>query len=199
MKQLLVMVLFVSTAITADAQLSYGIKAGVNIAKISLSNDAYTVNSKIRLYGGVLANYKVSDKASVQAEVLYSGEGTKEKLNSGSSGEIKKAYLQIPVLFQYDIAEGFYAEAGPQLGFLLSSKEEFNSVNNDIKKYYKSKDLRIPVGVGYKFNGPLTGFGINARYSFSLSKINKTTVLGGDLKNKVFSVGLQYSLSQLKK
>ena len=192
----LLMALFavVPALIGVKAQLSIGAKAGLNAAKINFSNDLYSTSTRKDLYAGLLFNYMVTSKIGIQTEMLYSREGTKEKFQNGQSGEIRKAYLQIPVLLQYNIVGRLFAEAGPQIGFLLSSKEEFSGERDDIKQFYRSADLRLPVGIVYRFGNILQGLGIGARYSFSLRHINKEAVAGGELRNVVFSAGIEYIL-----
>jgi len=178
------------------AQFSFGPKAGFNLSKLSFSNGDFKTSFKPGFYFGGFAHYPLAEKMSLQGELLYSSEGTKEKrTNANISGYITKSYLHVPVLFQYRFYDNLYAEAGVQLGLLLSSKEKWGSGNkNDIKKYYKSSDFRLPVGVGYNFKDNLEKLGVNIRYSFSLSHINTVTVGGGNLKNQVISIGAQYRL-----
>ena len=137
-----------------------------------------------------------------QFEALYSGEGTKEKAtNNSGNGHINESYVQFPLLVQYHSSIGLYAEAGPQLGIMLSSKETFAGTAQDIKKYYHTADFRFPFGIGYEFpsSSPVRGLGVNARYSFSFSKINKDAVGGESLKNNVISIGAFYKIPMLKK
>jgi hypothetical protein len=193
MKYIFLLVFTLSTICT-DAQLSYGLKSGLNIARMTFTNEMYSTSSKTGLYAGLLVNYKTAGPIAIQAELLYSQEGTKERFTTGISGEIKETFLQVPLMLRYTFLKGIYVEAGPQLGFLLKSEEKFGTDRDDIKPFYKSTDLRFPFGMGYRFNEIINGFGINARYSFSLSDVNKTTVSGGDLRNSVFSVGIEYTL-----
>ncbi len=200
MKKIFLTALLAACIATVNAQFSWGPKAGVNIARLSFTSGNYKTSAQPGLYGGLFANYRLGNNMALQMEMLYSGEGTKEKSTvTSSSGTIKKGFLHIPLLFQYSIVKGIYAEAGPQIGFLLSSKETYNSNSNDIKRYYNGTDFRFPFGVGYQFEkGPVKGLGIGARYSFSLSKLNKVQVGGGDLKSHVFSLGAQYRLLSRK-
>lgn len=189
------------TTLLAGAQLSYGPRAGINIAKLKFSSDAFKTKPIIGFNVGAFAKYSLSSGFAIQAEVFYSGEGTKEERTStGTKGTIRKGYLQIPVLAQYNIANGFFVEAGPQLGLLLSSKEKYGSQNQDIKKNYNKTDVRVPVGVGYVFPESFCqGLRADLRYSFSLSKINKVAVGGGELKNQVLGLGIFYTLPAGKK
>lgn len=189
------------TTLFAAAQFSYGPRAGINIAKLKFSSDDFKTKSIIGLNVGAFAKYNLSSGLAIQAEVFYSGEGTKEeRTSSGTKGTIRKGYLQIPVLAQYTIGKGVFVEAGPQLGLLLSSKEKYGSQNQDIKKYYNKTDLRVPVGIGYVFpESVCRGLRADIRYSFSFSKVNKVAVGGGELKNQVLGLGFFYTLPAGKK
>lgn len=183
-------------ATSSLAQISYGPKAGLNLAKLSFTNDDFKTSFKPGFLVGGFVNYLLADKMSLQGELFFSLEGTKEeRISSGSKGDIAKSYLQIPILFQYQLHESFYVEAGPQIGLLLSSKEKYGSSSRiSIKDHYKSTDLRFPLGIGYHFSDKLTGLSLGLRYSFSLSKINTEDVGGGNLKNQVIGLGIQYRL-----
>ncbi|MFT3677712.1 MAG: porin family protein [Chitinophagaceae bacterium] len=200
MRYLFALVLLLTT-VAAGAQLSYGPRAGINIAKIKFSNDQFKTKSLIGFSIGGFANYRLSPSLAIQAEVFYSGEGTKEERSSSSTkGTIRKGYLQVPVLAQYTIGKGVFVEAGPQIGFLMSSKEKYGGQKEDIKKYYNSTDLRLPVGVGYIFpESVCKGLRADLRYSFSFSKVNKVSVGGGELKNQVLGIGFFYTLPAGKK
>ncbi len=189
--------------LAAKAQFSFGPKAGLNLAKMSFSSSNYKTSFKPFFYGGLFANYQVNTQWAAQLEVLYSGEGTKEKLVSGgTTGHINEGYVQIPLLLQFHTSIGAFVEAGPQLGLMLSSKESYGtSSSTDIKKYYNTVEFRVPFGIGYEFpsSSPVKGLGVNARYSFNFSKINKVAVGGESLKNKVISIGAYYKIPAFNK
>jgi len=197
MKKVYILILSFSLfTIAANAQLSYGLKAGVNIAEEHFSNNMFSTGSIIAFNGGAFINYKTTIPVSLQLEVLYSGEGSKETNKSTStSGHINEGYLNIPLLAQYKFPVGFYVETGPQLGFLLTSKETFGGITNTIKQYYKSYDFGWCVGAGYEMQaGPVKGLGLNARFVPGLIVINKDAVGGSKLKNSVISIDLTYRL-----
>ncbi|MFT3935124.1 MAG: porin family protein [Chitinophagaceae bacterium] len=197
MRHISICIICIIFAISAQAQFSFGPKAGFNLAKISFSSANFKSSFLPAYYGGAFANYQYNAHWSAQLEVLYAAEGTKEKATNGQgSGHINPAYLQVPLLVQYHLAMGLYAEAGPQIGFLLSIKETYANATNSIKQYYKSTDFRAPFGIGYQFpsTSKLQGLSVNARYSFSFSKINKDIVGGQDLKSQVISIGAYYKI-----
>ncbi len=181
----------------AQAQLSFGPKAGLNIARISFSSSAFKTKTLISGYGGLFANYQVNSAWAAQLEVVYSGEGTKEEsTTSTASGHINEGIIQIPLLAQYHTKFGLYGEAGPQIGILASIKETYQGSTLSIKQYYHSTEFRFPFGVGYEFpeTSPVKGLGVNIRYSFGFSAINKVSVGGDKLKNQVISIGAIYKI-----
>jgi hypothetical protein len=191
MKQFLLS-LALLTALTSSAQVTYGPKLGLNFSKVKFSSDVHESGFKAGVFFGGYLNYAVNSNFSVQPELYYSMEGGKDKNTfSSNSGVIKSGFLQLPVLVKYTAASGFFGEAGPQIGFLLSNKEKWNGENVDIKEYYKSIEFRFPIGIGYKFSDAVSA---DLRYSAGFSAINKDAVGGGKLKNNVFSLGIQYNL-----
>ncbi len=87
---------------------------------------------------GVVAEIMVSDMFAVQPELIYSSQGSDyEESDEGFdfSGTVKLDYLNIPVMAKYYVAEGFSVEAGPQVGFLLSAKDEYDGGEEDIKDF----------------------------------------------------------------
>ena len=187
--------------LASQAQLSFGPKAGLNISRISFSSQNFNSSFKPGFYAGGFANYKLGANWAAQFEVFYSGEGGREKASDGTPGHINESYVQIPLLAQYHTAMGLFAEAGPQVGVLASIKEYYAGQTTNIKPYYKSVDFRFPFGIGYEFasSSPVNGLGVNARYSFSFSKVNSQLVGGEHLKNQTISIGVFYKIPMAAK
>jgi hypothetical protein len=199
MKKLaLILLTFLATYQYGQAQLSYGARVGLNVSKISFTEDDFKTKFQPGFSVGLFGKYAFTKAMAVQVETFFSREGTKEqRITSGTKGNINKSYVQIPVLLQYKFLKGLYAEAGPQFGILVASKEKYGNNTNNIKPYYKSLDIRVPIGVGYDLNEVVKGLSVDVRYSFSLSKINKIAVGGGNLKNQVIGLTAFYNIGQL--
>jgi opacity protein-like surface antigen len=167
----------------AKAQdVKFGAKAGLNISSISGESDS---KSKAGLALGVFAEIKVSDKFSVQPEVLYSVLGAK---SNGSSDKVNLAYINIPVMAKYYVADKFSLEAGPQIGFLTSAKYVQGSNSINLKEGYKSTDFGLNFGAGYDVT---KNIGVGVRYTAGLSNIVKDN--GGDkVRNNNFAIALAY-------
>ncbi len=193
MKKTFVLLFLSFTAFTIQAQVNFGVKAGVNYTNFS-GSDADGSKYLIGYAGGGLINYKLADAVSVQGEVLYSLEGARTTYaEEGMSIKMKlqAGYINIPVLAQYNHTSGFYAETGPQLGILanakMSGKYQGTEVSEDVKDDFKSTNFSWAFGAGYKLSN---GLGIGARYNLGL-----TNVPDGDGKLKLggFHLGLFYT------
>lgn len=170
---------------TSDDGIKFGIKGGVNFA--TLTGDTEDVKSRTAFHFGAVVEIPVSDMFSVQPELLYSGQGAKD---DSSDDELKLDYLNIPVMAKFYVAEGFSLEVGPQVGFLLSAKEEFDGESEDIKDFVKEIDFGVNFGVGYAME---TGLNFGARYNLGLSDINDYGESFNDsIKNGVFQISIGY-------
>lgn len=97
----------------------FGIKGGLNFATVigdNTSKDQIVTAFNL----GVMAEIKLSNKFSLQPELMYSGQGY--DTNIDSEGIIALNYLNIPFIAKYYATERLSLEAGPQIGFLLSTK-----------------------------------------------------------------------------
>ncbi|SFE05330.1 Outer membrane protein beta-barrel domain-containing protein [Chitinophaga sp. CF118] len=186
-KSFLILVVAACATFTANAQkISFGVKGGLNIAKLTDYD-----NSKVRasIFAGGYANFAFNENLSVQPELLYSGQGNKyEVLNTDFTNKL--GYINIPVMVQYRIVPEFYLEAGPQLGFLASAKTKSGKVTVDIKDDCKTVDFGLGFGVGYQFSN---GFGIGGRYMFGLTKVSEDENL--KRKNSVAQIGVFYTFN----
>ena len=187
MKKLIVITTLLTAGLFSQAQVKFGIKAGANFFRFT-GDDAFDgVSSKLRvgLAAGGLVQIPINETFSVQPELLYSMEGAKFK-EDGEKAIFKNDYIKVPVMFQYN-ASGFYAETGPQIGFLVSAKLSDGDNDVDYKDNLKSTAFAWTVGLGYRLT---SGIAVGARYDIGLSSISDS----GDekIKNSGFHVGLSY-------
>ena len=157
-----------------------GIKGGVNAYNVHNDNDT-KYDTKAGFHFGLLGHIHFDSQFAIQPEILYSAQGYK---NGDTKYNLN--YVNIPVLFQYMFDNGFRIQAGPQLGFLISAKSKDNNTTVDIKDNYKPIDLGLSVGASYVV--PSTGFGIDARYNFGLSNINKNGTVNSTNRGVQFGV-----------
>jgi hypothetical protein len=164
----------------AQEDIKFGVKAGVNIAKFG--GDIEDLDSRTGFHAGAVAEFKLSETFSIQPELMYSQMGAKyEYIDYDGISEAKIEstakydYLSLPILAKYYVIEGLSIEAGPQVGFLLSAKQEDKASGNrtfertlDVKDGTKSIDFGLAGGLAYDL--PI-GLFFQARYYAGIANI----------------------------
>lgn len=200
MKKLVSLVLFLLSISFSAQEISYGLKAGLNVANFSLSSDAMgEFDSRMSFHAGAVLEWGITEKFAIQPELLYSSVGAKDEYTEDEATVKTTAivdYLSIPVMAKYYVADGFSLELGPQLGILLSAKGKYEASYDGgsesetivMKDNFESIDFGAGFGAGYKLENGLL---FNARYVLGISNIIKDS---GDEwgKNNVFQISLGY-------
>jgi hypothetical protein len=109
---------------------------------------------------------------------------------------------------KYYIIDGLSAELGPQIGVLISAKDEYDetyegeseSGEDDVKDFYNTLDIGIGVGASYRLNN---GIFFSARYVIGLSDVTNEDDLEGEFgpldievfkqRNKVIQLSAGFS------
>lgn len=189
-KEILFIAAFVLSTTFAAAQeyVYFGIKGGVNFSTFSGDgfSDFNDESARTAYHLGLLAEVPVSDRFSVQPEVLYSAQGF-DIIRRQDNADIEHQldYVNIPVLAKFYLTDGFSLEAGPQLGFVVN--DQIGDGDNDINFYNEDRnDLDVSLGLGasYKFNN----FFLYGRYNAGLTDIYDGQ--GADAKNSVVQAGV---------
>lgn len=179
------------SAFVAGAQeVSFGAKGGLNIAKVT-----NTDNSKTRasIHVGAFAKIRLTEEWSVQPELVYSGQGYKWDPPVIDDVNFAVNYINLPVMLQYHIIPEFHLEAGPQLGFRVAAKAKNDGDALDIKDETKGIDFGLGFGLGYTFD---MGLGVGARYNFGLTNIWDSNRDSGN--NSVAQFGVYYIFGKKK-
>mgnify|MGYP003109005581 FL=1 len=195
-----VLAVFGVTATQAQ-EVRLGAKGGVNFS--SFSGDGFDAfddpEGRTSFHIGAFAEIPVSERFSIQPEVLYSGQGFDLVSREGADDtEVQLDYINVPVMAKVYLIEGLYAEAGPQIGFNVKNEIDSDpddagsgeiAINEDV---INDIDFSVGVGAGYRFNN---GLFLNARYNFGLTDVfnNEDLLIDSDAKNSVFAVSAGYS------
>ncbi len=188
MKYLLsVAVIAFLTAGTVSAQhVNIGIKGGLNFYNIH--NDRGASNdTKIGFHAGLLGHIHLARQVAFQPELVFSMQGAKNAAG-GVNTKLNLGYINVPLLLQYMFDNGFRLQAGPQIGFLISAKSSVGDSNTDVKSSLETVEFGLGAGMGYV--NPATGLGVDFRYNFGLSNINKDDVITST--NRGVQIGLFY-------
>lgn len=199
------------------AQVSWGLKAGVNYAnittpEISLLNIPDTKANKSFTLGAV-AEFGIANGFAIQTEVNYSKKGFIIKegiplelanipLPLGVKVKTDLNYIEVPVLAKYNFGNdkvGGYITAGPTMSY--ASKGRFKTAAsfiidiNIINQKFDFDDLNISkfdigasIGGGGTVNIGNTKLFVDARYTHGFSKLDNIPVIDLDFKNKNFAL-----------
>lgn len=190
-------------------EMKWGVKAGYNMStfKSDIDGEKYLPG----YHFGATLEIKVSEKLSAQPELFYSLEGAKLKIeefldvNNGFSidSKLKLGYIQLPIMLKYYAFDKFSVELGPQIGYLITAKNDYTSTialngitatesdTEDVKSDFKSINLALKFGLGYELKNKMF---FQARYTYGASDINKNSDDEKAINTKATNQGLQFSV-----
>lgn len=189
--------LMLLTAVPASAQLKWGVKAGLNITKPSLSMDAIKTENQTGFFVGPMAEFTVPI-VGVGADIslLYNNKGmTIQELATGQEYNQTLHYIDIPINLKYTYGfgslVGVFVTTGPQFSFNIGSKKlNFSDYT------LRSSEFSWNVGLGAKLFSHLQ---VAYNYNIAIGKTAELDVLGigGDiikkkLKNNTHQISLAY-------
>ena len=191
-------------------------KAGVTVTSVTNMEDVDRWLSKVATrteaqvnvgatFGGEV-EYQIDNRLSVAAGVGYIMQGKqwndyKESTTGLEVKDIKLnlGYINVPIVANYYLFEGFAVKAGVQFAFMTNAKMKATEIERNVetkeslnvKDQCNTFDFSIPVGVSYEFDNHIV---IDARYNIGLTNVNKEGNL--NCKNSVFlaTVGYKFRL-----
>lgn len=192
--------LFITGAANAqstDQPIKFGVKAGVNYSNIIKDdgNNNFKSDYLVGYHAGVTLDIKLLENLAFTPEALYSTKGY--KLTS-SIGEFTQTthFIDVPILASIKLGGGLNLVAGPQVSFLLSTDNKFETgfgtaeqkiVEDDSDRFKKSLVGGL-IGFRYDFSNKI---GINGRYALDFQKNNENgSSQTPEFKNQVFQLGL---------
>ncbi len=219
----LILLSFLFLAGIAQAQISIGVRAGANLANVSLSDtsdlDIGDPKTSIGAILGAVLELGITEKLAIQVEPSFIQKGwrIKEELDLlGQSfkidGKYTFNYIDVPILakLRFNGANtGLYAFAGPTFGYMSSGKykvttevagqkeTEEEKLNFDEEEGINRFDVGAALGAGFQLNLGGGRLFFDARYNLGLSNIADEDEIEEDfsIRNKGIglSVGYLYS------
>lgn len=194
-KLLLFIVLSIITVNATNAQdFRFGAKAGLNLS--TFTGDAFTgFDTRASFHIGALVELPLSEKFSIQPELLYSEKGS--DLDDFFLFQFKANlnYIDIPVMAKYYVIEGLSIELGPVASILVKAEGSDKGVVKDVSDLYKTFDFGIGIGASYRL--PMDVF-FSLRFVKGVLDANERDSLddySSDFKvqNNVFQISAGYS------
>lgn len=189
-------------AFSSHAQVSYGLKAGLNVPTFTISsgNVSFTSDASTSFHITGYVDAPIARNFSFQPGLSVQGKGGKigRDLIDGDFDDItlNLMYLEIPANFVYYIPTGhsgdLFVGAGPYAAYALSLRARMGSVSekgnfeeNGLKRF----DAGVNFLLGYKlYNGLL----FNAGYALGLANITEENNVSWKNRAWQFGVGFQF-------
>lgn len=175
MKRIFFICTFLCAFFAAQAQWSFGVKAGLNSAKINYPGTIENPSNLTGINLGGVATYQLNKWFDLQAELTYNQLGYLEKdIVLSDAGEpiedgdmkCRHHYISLPVLVKFFPIKGFNIQFGPQFGYMAGSQTKVNGYDEPINPDYNKSDFSLAFGVGYEFD---FGLFIDTRYMLGLT------------------------------
>jgi len=182
---LVVAVSLISVSNVNAQDIKFGLKGGLNIA--SYYGEDVEVDCKAGFYIGGFVEKSLSEKFSLQGEILYSEQGAVNE--EDSDVKMRFNYINIPVMCKYYFSDKVNFQFGPQFGFNVLSEISDGDVTVDFEKASGEKVNTFDFGLNFGAEVFVTkNIGLNARYNLGLTEIVKDS----KVKNAALQFGMAY-------
>lgn len=208
-----VIAILVAFASESFAQVNFGVKAGLNLANLTVKDNDNTYSddfkSKLGFQVGPVVEFGFNDMISLETGLLLSTKGHKIEdsgSNFGIDWESKQSlnimYLNIPINARAGFDVGgmrIYGAVGPYIGVGLSGKakgeytvdgetetddESIEFGSDEEESDLKRLDYGLSVGAGAVFGA----FEVGLNYDLGLANLSPYTDNGAKINVKVFSL-----------
>ena len=181
----LMVIACLALAIPAQAQIKFGVKAGLNVSKLHLSKETLSSDNRAGFFVGPTAEFTLPLLGlGIDGSVLYNQFGV-----DSEEGTSTKKSIEIPINLRWTVGfsslVGAYVAVGPQFGFNVGSGHFTESFD------MKSCNTSFNVGAGVKLLGHLQA-GVN--YNFGLSKMARSVddQMTIEMKRNTWQISLAY-------
>ena len=184
----LALILSLACAAPAAAQISYGVKGGVNFANVAIDpGGGASPSGRVGALAGLFATMPMPWGLTLQPEAIYTVKGARFEFDGFESNYIVD-YIEVPVLARFGVLRNGYVIAGPSMAFRLRARSripfESSTEELDLDEEVESFDLGIVGGVGIEFGR----WHVDGRYTHGLSDTDKDTSDDVKMRNRVFSL-----------
>lgn len=160
----LMVIACLALAIPAQAQIKFGVKAGLNVSKLHLSENIVSKDNRAGFFVGPTAEFTLPLLGlGIDGSVLYNQFGV-----DSEKGTSTKKSIEIPINLRWTVGfsslVGAYVAVGPQFGFNVGNRW-FDEVCE-----FKKNTTSFNVGAGLKLLGHLQ---VGATYNFALKDNGK--------------------------
>lgn len=176
-------------ASSAQAQVKFGLKGGLNVTNMSLNSEVFDADNQTGFFIGPTVKFTLPIVGlGIDASALYDQRDAKVKVEGeGESVEskIKNQSINIPINLRYGVGLGSTASlflfAGPQFGFNVGDKDQ--KITESSTWSVKNSNFSLNFGAGVTL---LSHLQLTANYNVVCGKTSDVTITEGieQLTNK---------------
>lgn len=203
-----------------NAQVTYGIGAGLNHSTlkgdavgslenlVDLTNGMITSQPRNSFYIGGFVEMPLGERISLQPGVYYSQKGYTLKgnlladkfdfLGVSAKAQLQSHYIDIPLVIKAEVAKGLQIYAGPQLSYLVKNNLRMDAgilgislVNTNMDVTDNFNKADIAITGGASYTFD-NGFFINGGYDHGLSRLDKNSNLKSYNRNVKVGIGFRF-------
>ena len=192
MKKVFVLIAAAIVCMSANAQVQFGAKVGVDATHFWGKDTEHGM--KIGYQFGALMEYKFNPHFAIAPEVVFASQGGKFNIYEADNKKVDNTfttnYINVPVMFKWYATPNFSFDLGPQVGFNVYSKYKVDDLDaEDIKDMTKSVDFGV--GLGGTYNLTDNAF-VQARYTMGLTKAFKGELNEAKNGNVQIAFGMKF-------
>ena len=205
-----VMAVSFAFAVPAEAQIKFGVKAGLNVNSVSLKDlgSNFSTDNRTGFFAGLQADVTVPFLGfGCDIAVLYNNKGSQyvyattdgKGQTVGAVGNTTLQYIDIPFNIRYNLglssAVSLYLATGPQFSFNISGKSVQAAIDETSWKF-KDSEFSWNFGAGLTF---LSHYRVGYNYNLACGKTAEidyrdqfNNLVHGKLKNNTHQISLMY-------
>ena len=166
-------------ASSAQAQVKFGLKGGLNVTNMSLNSEVFDADNQTGFFIGPTVKFTLPIVGlGIDASALYDQRDAKVKVEDedGSvESKIKNQSINIPINLRYGVGLGSTASlflfAGPQFGFNVGDKDQ--KINEKSTWSVKDSNFSLNFGAGVTL---LSHLQLTANYNVVCGKTSDATI-----------------------
>lgn len=184
---LLVMIVTMTAANNASAQIKFGLKGGVNVTDMSLNSSVFDASNRTGFFVGPTIKVQLPLVGlGIDASALYDQREAKIKVGDATTKEtLRSQAINIPINLRYgwglSSMANIFLFAGPQFGFNVGDKDQ--KINESSTWSVKNSNFSLNFGAGVTL---LSHLQLTANYNVVCGKTSDATITEGfeQLTNK---------------
>lgn len=184
---LLVMIVTMTAANNASAQIKFGLKGGVNVTDMSLNSSVFDASNRTGFFVGPTIKVQLPLVGlGIDASALYDQREAKIKVGNTTTKEtLRSQAINVPINLRYgwglSSMANIFLFAGPQFGFNVGDKDQ--KINESSTWSVKNSNFSLNFGAGVTL---LSHLQLTANYNVVCGKTSDATIKEGleQLTNK---------------